>query len=66
MQTNSVIFEPHKDINLYKDKLTSYWIFAGLRILLNLIPETGYIHPDEYFQSIEIVAGTYSIGIFNI
>ncbi|GJQ79994.1 hypothetical protein Trydic_g9467 [Trypoxylus dichotomus] len=34
-----------------------YKLLCLARILLVLIPQTGYIHPDEYFQSIEILAG---------
>ncbi|XP_057331730.1 GPI mannosyltransferase 4 [Microplitis mediator] len=34
-----------------------YWALAGVRILLTLLPQTGYIHPDEFFQSIEVIAG---------
>lgn len=34
-----------------------YWFFAVLRLLLNFIPQTGYIHPDEFFQYIEVAAG---------
>ncbi|KAK0090749.1 hypothetical protein PV325_006308 [Microctonus aethiopoides] len=37
--------------------LITYWIFAGIRIILTFIPQTGYIHPDEFFQSIEVIAG---------
>lgn len=34
------------------------WIaFALLRIALVFVPQTGYIHPDEFFQSTEVVAG---------
>ncbi|CAG5102382.1 Similar to PIG-Z: GPI mannosyltransferase 4 (Drosophila melanogaster) [Cotesia congregata] len=40
-----------------KPSLIVYWILAGIRILLTLLPQTGYIHPDEYFQSIEVIAG---------
>ncbi|KAH0549377.1 GPI mannosyltransferase 4 [Cotesia glomerata] len=40
-----------------KPSLIVYWILAGFRILLTLLPQTGYIHPDEYFQSIEVIAG---------
>lgn len=39
-------------------------IYAGLactRIFLALAPQTGYIHPDEYFQSLEVVLGSKSI-----
>ncbi|XP_053996200.1 GPI mannosyltransferase 4 isoform X1 [Hylaeus anthracinus] len=40
-------------------KIGLYWILASLRIILTLIPQTGYIHPDEYFQSIEVISGDY-------
>lgn len=35
--------------------LIPYEILVAIRILLTLIPQIGYIHPDEYFQSVEIV-----------
>lgn len=28
-----------------------------LRVLWCLLPQTGYIHPDEFFQSPEVMAG---------
>lgn len=28
-----------------------------IRILLVFLPQTGYIHPDEIFQSVEVLAG---------
>ena len=34
-----------------------YWIFLLLRILLVFFPQSGYIHPDEFFQTIEVVVG---------
>ena len=35
-----------------------YWIFLLLRVVLVLIPtNSGYIHPDEYFQSVEVIVG---------
>ena len=35
-----------------------YWIFLLLRVVLVLTPtNTGYIHPDEYFQTVEVIAG---------
>ncbi|XP_033334365.1 phosphatidylinositol glycan anchor biosynthesis class Z [Megalopta genalis] len=40
-------------------KIGPYWFLAALRIILTLIPQSGYIHPDEYFQSIEVVSGDY-------
>ena len=34
-----------------------YWIFVLLRVVLVLIPtNSGYIHPDEYFQTVEVRA----------
>ncbi|KRT78606.1 hypothetical protein AMK59_8381 [Oryctes borbonicus] len=34
-----------------------YKLLCLVRIILVFIPQTGYIHPDEYFQSIEILSG---------
>lgn len=34
-----------------------YIILAIIRILLVFIPQFGYIHPDEFFQSMEVMAG---------
>ncbi|XP_015524775.1 GPI mannosyltransferase 4 [Neodiprion lecontei] len=42
-----------------KLNLVPYWLLAILRLALTLIPQIGYIHPDEYFQSIEVIAGEY-------
>ncbi|XP_063240991.1 GPI mannosyltransferase 4 [Bacillus rossius redtenbacheri] len=45
---------------IHEDKivgLVSFWILASLRIILTLLPQSGYIHPDEFFQSVEVVAG---------
>lgn len=36
-----------------------YWVLASARVLLTLVPQTGYIHPDEFFQNVEVVAGEY-------
>lgn len=35
-----------------------YWALCVLRVLLVLVPHTGYIHPDEFFQTVEVLAGT--------
>ncbi|CAF4875259.1 unnamed protein product [Pieris macdunnoughi] len=35
----------------------SYWVLVTLRFALTLLPQTGYIHPDEYFQNVEVIAG---------
>ncbi|PNI24240.1 PIGZ isoform 2, partial [Pan troglodytes] len=29
-----------------------------LRVLWCLLPQTGYVHPDEFFQSPEVMAGS--------
>ncbi|XP_003690478.1 GPI mannosyltransferase 4 [Apis florea] len=42
-----------------KRKMGLYWILVVIRIILTFIPQTGYIHPDEYFQSIEVISGDY-------
>lgn len=34
-----------------------YYLLAALRVVLALLPQPGYIHPDEFFQTIEILAG---------
>lgn len=34
-----------------------YWILASVRIILTFASQTGYIHPDEFFQSIEVISG---------
>lgn len=34
-----------------------YIVFVFLRILMTLLPQSGYIHPDEFIQSIEVVGG---------
>ncbi|OXU23237.1 hypothetical protein TSAR_003180 [Trichomalopsis sarcophagae] len=42
-----------------------YFIFATLRILLNFVPQTGYIHPDEFFQFIEVASGdAFDIDVY--
>lgn len=40
-----------------------YWAFASIRVILTLLPQTGYIHPDEFFQSIEISSGKRFINL---
>lgn len=40
-------------------KIKFYWVLVALRFILTLIPQTGYIHPDEYFQFIEPISGDY-------
>ncbi|KAK2589242.1 hypothetical protein KPH14_002043 [Odynerus spinipes] len=49
--------DEYKPISPIKRKIKLYWVLAAFRILLTLIPQTGYIHPDEYFQAIEVISG---------
>lgn len=42
---------------MWKHLPAKYWALASLRILLVFVPQTGYIHPDEFFQSTEVFAG---------
>lgn len=40
------------------DVFSAVYVFLViLRVTLVLAPQTGYIHPDEYFQSVEILIG---------
>lgn len=34
-----------------------YALLVAVRILLVFLPQTGYIHPDEFFQTVEVMAG---------
>ncbi|KAJ4425779.1 hypothetical protein ANN_27404 [Periplaneta americana] len=45
--------ELYTEMNL---SLVPYWFLAALRVVITVIPQYGYIHPDEYFQSVEVVA----------
>ncbi|KAG5862354.1 hypothetical protein JTB14_023350 [Gonioctena quinquepunctata] len=38
---------------------TLYLCQIFLRIILVLVPQTGYVHPDELFQSVEVLAGKF-------
>lgn len=62
MQRHQKIFccpdnDDHKIFH-YCSRRSLYWLLALLRILLNFAPQTGYIHPDEFFQTIEVASGT--------
>jgi len=37
------------------------YCLGALRVFLVLLPQSGYIHPDEYFQSVEVLAGNLLI-----
>ena len=39
---------------LFKNKV---WLFlAFIRIAFSLFPQYGYIHPDEFFQTVEVAS----------
>lgn len=42
----------------YEPNIIPY-LLACLRVFICLLPQTGYLHPDEFFQSTDIVGGTY-------
>lgn len=42
--------------------IRTYFILVAIRIFLVFIPQLGYIHPDEFFQSVEIVVGEFSFN----
>lgn len=47
---------------LLKNPSVKYWwywylVLAFFRIAFIFIPQTGYVHPDEFFQSTEIING---------
>ena len=44
-------------INVWWKTWDIYWIFLLIRIFLVFVPPTGYIHPDEYFQTVEVITG---------
>lgn len=35
----------------------TYFLFVVIRIVLVFIPQYGYIHPDEFFQTTEVING---------
>ncbi|XP_014472747.1 PREDICTED: GPI mannosyltransferase 4 [Dinoponera quadriceps] len=51
--------EDYLPVTPVRRKIGLYWILAVLRIALTFVPQTGYIHPDEFFQSIEVISGDH-------
>lgn len=49
-----------KEFKVENNLLRNYLLFVFLRILLVFLPQSGYIHPDEFFQSVEVMAGKLS------
>ena len=37
-----------------------------LRLAWTCLPQTGYIHPDEFFQSIEVASGLHLAVLFSV
>ncbi|CAM4718406.1 GPI mannosyltransferase 4 [Lepidochelys kempii] len=50
-------FSSGKRSELRMSAKTFWGILALLRIFWCLLPQTGYLHPDEFFQSPEVMAG---------
>lgn len=51
-----------KYVRAIKDKdrdFQNYLLTILIRIVLVFMPQTGYIHPDEYFQTVEPMAGKF-------
>jgi hypothetical protein len=42
-----------------------YFVLLAIRFALVLLPQNGYVHPDEFFQSVEVIAGMYTFIILN-
>lgn len=52
----------HSFLKKIKDKNTSlvtYFVLCAVRILMVFLPQIGYIHPDEFFQTVEVVSGNF-------
>lgn len=37
--------------------LRTYYLLIVLRVCLVFVPQLGYIHPDEFFQTTEVIMG---------
>lgn len=46
-----------KTISYKNTNLVTYFFLIIIRVLLVFIPQIGYIHPDEFFQSVEVLQG---------
>ena len=60
----SRLYLPYMVVDKVKDLVDAwwkiwdiYWLFLLLRIILVLFVQSGYIHPDEFFQTVEVVVG---------
>lgn len=48
---------------LLKHFKITYFCLILLRFVLVCLPQYGYIHPDEFFQSVEVFTGKINIFI---
>lgn len=49
-----------KALNYTRDRVfLTYIIFCVVRVALVFVPQNGIIHPDEFFQSVEPMAGLF-------
>lgn len=53
----AILFRPPVKLPL------SYWVLVCVRFLLTITPQRGYIHPDEFFQNVEVIAGMFTISM---
>jgi len=55
---DSVMDKGYEFVELWWTIWDIYWLFVILRVVLVFLPgNSGYIHPDEYFQSLEVTIG---------
>lgn len=53
-----------KSLNYHKDRIfLTYIIFCVIRVVLVFVPQHGIIHPDEFFQSVEPMAGKNNFAL---
>ena len=54
----TVVYKTGSDlISVWWKTWDIYWIFLFIRIFLVFFGPSGYIHPDEYFQTVEVITG---------
>lgn len=54
---NSYLAEQTKSRSTKNFSLYTYFLLVVIRIVLVFVPQYGYIHPDEFFQTSELIAG---------
>jgi hypothetical protein len=48
--------------NIKNREIYVYFALVVIRIAFVFLPQYGYIHPDEFFQSVEVVAGKIQLN----